>query len=106
MPDVRDSRVFEEIHHAPLALAPDAIHAAGTEQEAVGVLSDADVERNRSLDRLDDVPESDLVCRTGEDVAPMRPTPRADQPLVDQLPDDLLEKLARDPLLAAISVTE
>src|SRR5262249_15413514 len=62
------------------------------------MIPDADVERDGSLHRLDDVPEGHLVRRPAEDVAPPRTAAGPHRALVDQLLDDLPEELARDAL--------
>src|SRR5262249_61896338 len=62
------------------------------------MIPDADVERDGTLHRLDDVPEGHLLGRPAEDVAPPRTAAGPHQALVDQLLDDLLEELARDAL--------
>src|SRR5439155_19248913 len=96
--DRRDRRVFEEFHHATLALAPDALHTAGAKERAVRMLADADVDGDGPLDRLDHVTEGHPVGGPSEDVAAVRAAPREDESLVNELLDDLLEKLARNPL--------
>src|SRR5437762_1983649 len=98
MPDVRDGRVFKKVHDPPLPLAPYPVHAARPQQEAVRMLPDADVQRDRPLDRLDDVAERDPIGGACEDVPPVRTAPRPHESLVDQLAHDLLEELARNPL--------
>src|SRR5262245_59728157 len=98
MADVGDGRGLEKVHHAALPLAPDALHAAAPDQRAVGVVPRTVVERDGPLHGLDDVPERHFVRGPGEDVAAARAAAGANQPLVDQLLDDLLEELTRDAL--------
>src|SRR5438552_13803407 len=98
MPDVRDGRVFEKVHDPTLTLAPYPVHAARPQQEAVRMLPDADVQRDRPLDGLDDVAERDPIGGACENVPPVRTAPRPHESLVDQLAHDLLEELARNPL--------
>ena len=62
------------------------------------MLPDADIERDRALDRLDDVAGTSPLGRAGQDVAAVRTALRADQTRLDQLLDDLLEELPRDAL--------
>src|SRR5438046_10686071 len=94
MPDVRDGRVFEKVHDPTLPLAPYPVHAARPQQEAVRMLPDADVQRDRPLDGLADVAERDPIGAACQDVPPARTAPRQHEPLVDQLAHDLLEALA------------
>src|SRR2546430_17225823 len=98
MPDVRDGRVFEKVHDPTLTLAPYPVHAARPQQEAVRMLPDADVQRDRPLDGLDDVAERDPIGGACEEGPPARTAPRPHQSLVDQLAHDPLAALARNPL--------
>src|SRR5215470_6035656 len=96
MTNGRDRRVFKEIHYPALAFGPHPVHAAGPEKKAVGMVTDADVERDGSLHRFDDVSEGHLAGGSAEHIAPSGPPSRSHQPLVDQLLDDLLEELPGD----------
>src|SRR2546427_9141509 len=98
MPDVRDGRVFEKVHDPTLTLAPYPVHAARPQQEAVRMLPDADVQRDRPLDGLDDVAERDPIGGAREDVPPLRTPPRPHEAPVDQLAPHLLEEFAPNPL--------
>src|SRR5581483_5340540 len=95
---VGDRSLFEEFHDAPLTLAPDALHPAGAKERAVGVLARTHVQRDRSLDGLDHLPESHALRRPRQDVSPVRTASGANESRVDQLLNDLLEELAWDAL--------
>src|SRR5262249_13480128 len=60
------------------------------------MVTDADVERDGSLHRFDDVSEGHLAGGSAEHIAPSGAPSRSHQTLVDQLLDDLLEELPRD----------
>src|SRR5579863_546013 len=57
--DFANGGVREDIEQAALALLPYAEHAAGRLQAALGAALDAEVERDRAFDRLDDVAKGD-----------------------------------------------
>src|SRR4029453_3831954 len=81
-----------------LPLLPDTLHPTGTHEGAPRMVTDARIQRDRTFDRLDDVPEGELPRGLGEQVAAMRSALRPHQSFVYELLHDLLEKASRDPL--------
>src|SRR2546430_10198105 len=98
MPDVRDGRVFEKVHDPTLTLAPYPVHAARPQQEAVRMLPDADVQRDRPLDGLDDVAERDPIAGGCVEPPPARTAPPPPRSLVDPLARGLFPAIWPEPL--------
>src|SRR5262249_21246493 len=88
----------DQIEQPALSLGPDVVHAAARADRAVAQVADADVERDRTLDRLDDVLERDRCRIARERVAAVRPAAGYHQAGMDELLDDLLEELPRHAL--------
>src|SRR5437764_1451305 len=78
--DVCDRSLFEQFHDSPLPFPPHALHAASAKKRAVGMLSHAGIQRDRTFDRLDDVPERHDLGGTSQHVAAVWTTARAHEP--------------------------
>src|SRR6266542_982425 len=82
--EIGELRLPVDVQHPLLSEPPDRDHRAGGGVSAGVLAVEADVQRDRPLDRLDDVEEADRGRRARERVAAVRPAGRSDEPLVHE----------------------
>ena len=95
----RNRRPTENCVNLLLHFAPHADHRTAGHLVAAQVIIEAYIDRDRSVDRLDDIVKRNLLGRTRQRITAAGTAFRFEQPAANQVLNNLFQKLARYALL-------